>query len=98
MGDLGSIPGLGRSPGGGHGKATPVFLAGDSHGWRSRGESAAELNTAKRLSRARSSSAGNVAAVDLQVHVSFRIRVFVFPNMYPGVEWLGHVVVSFFIS
>ena len=26
MGDLGSIPGLGRSPGGGNGKPTPVFL------------------------------------------------------------------------
>ena len=75
-----------------------MFLAGESHGWRSHGESTAELNTAKRLSRARSSSAVTVAAVDFQVHVSFRIRVFVFPNMYPEVEWLGHVVVSFFIS
>ena len=28
VGDLGSIPGLGRSPGGGHG--TPVFLPGGS--------------------------------------------------------------------
>ena len=26
MGDLGSIPGLGRSPGEGNGKPTPVFL------------------------------------------------------------------------
>ena len=31
--DLGSIPGLGRSPGGGHG--TPVILPGESHGQRS---------------------------------------------------------------
>ena len=29
MGDLGSIPGLGRSPGGGHGP-TPIFLPGES--------------------------------------------------------------------
>ena len=29
-GDRGSIPGLGRSPGGGHGKLTPVFLPGES--------------------------------------------------------------------
>ena len=28
-GDLGSIPELGRSPGGGHGKSTPVFLPGE---------------------------------------------------------------------
>ena len=26
------IPGSGRSPGGGHGKPTPVFLPGKSHG------------------------------------------------------------------
>ena len=31
-GDLGSIPGLGRSPGG---EPTPVFLPGESHGQRS---------------------------------------------------------------
>ena len=29
-GDLGSVPGLGRSPGGGHGKPAPVFLPGES--------------------------------------------------------------------
>jgi len=34
-GDRGSIPGLGRSPGEGHGKPTPVFLPGKSHGRRS---------------------------------------------------------------
>ena len=33
-GDLGSIPGLGRSPGEGNGP-TPVFLPGESHGQRS---------------------------------------------------------------
>jgi len=31
-GDMGSIPGLGRSPGGGKGYPTPVFLPGESHG------------------------------------------------------------------
>ena len=31
LGDPGSIPGLGRSPGEGN---TPVFLPGKSHGWR----------------------------------------------------------------
>ena len=31
-GDPGSIPGQGRSPGGGHGKSTPVFLPGEFHG------------------------------------------------------------------
>ena len=30
--DTGSIPGLGRFPGGGHGNPTPVFLPGESHG------------------------------------------------------------------
>ena len=45
-GDLGSIPGLGKSPGGGYGnplqyswrrkwQSTPVFLPGESHGQRS---------------------------------------------------------------
>ena len=32
--NLGPIPRLERSPGGGHGNATPVFLSGDSHGQR----------------------------------------------------------------
>ena len=32
---IGLIPGLGRSPGGGHGQPTPVFLPGDFHGQRS---------------------------------------------------------------
>ena len=31
-GDLGSIPGLGRSPGEGNDKSTLVFLPGESHG------------------------------------------------------------------
>ena len=31
-GDAGLIPGSGRSPGGGNGKPTPVFLPGESHG------------------------------------------------------------------
>ena len=30
----GSIPGSGRSSGGGHGNPTPVFLFGESHGQR----------------------------------------------------------------
>ena len=34
-GDLGSIPGLGRSPGEGKGLPTPVFLSGEFHGQRS---------------------------------------------------------------
>ena len=34
-GDPGSIPELGRSPGEGDGKPTPVLLPGESHGWRS---------------------------------------------------------------
>ena len=33
--DAGSIAGSGRSPGGGHGDPTPVFLPGESHGQRS---------------------------------------------------------------
>ena len=33
-GDVGSIPGSGRCPGGGHGNTTPVFLPGESHGQR----------------------------------------------------------------
>ena len=34
-GDVGSIPGLGRSPGGWNGHATPVFLLGEVYGQRS---------------------------------------------------------------
>ena len=33
--DIGLIHGLERSPGGGHGKPTPIFLPGESHGQRS---------------------------------------------------------------
>ena len=35
VGDPGSIPGLGRSPGEGNGQSTPVLLPGKSHGQRS---------------------------------------------------------------
>ena len=34
-GDLSSIPGLGRSPGGGRDNPTTVFLPGESHGQKS---------------------------------------------------------------
>ena len=34
-GDSGSIPGLGRFPGGGNGQSIPVLLLGKSHGQRS---------------------------------------------------------------
>ena len=34
-GDMGSIPGSGRSPGVGNGLPTPVFLPGESHGEKS---------------------------------------------------------------
>ena len=34
-GDLGSIPGSGRSPGERNGNPTPVLLPGKSYGWRS---------------------------------------------------------------
>ena len=33
--ETGSIPGSGKSPGGGHDNLTPVFLSGESHGERS---------------------------------------------------------------
>ena len=33
--DMGSIPGSGRSPGGGHGNTLQYFLPGKSHGQRS---------------------------------------------------------------
>ena len=33
--DVSSIPELGRSPGEGHRRSTPVFLPGESHGQRS---------------------------------------------------------------
>ena len=36
-GDLGSIPGLGRSPGGRAWQPTPVLLPGESHGQRNLG-------------------------------------------------------------
>ena len=33
--DMGSIPGLERCPGGGHGQPSLIFLPGESHGQRS---------------------------------------------------------------
>ena len=33
--DVGSFPGSGKSPGGGHGNPTPIFLPGEPHGQRS---------------------------------------------------------------
>ena len=33
--DVGSIPGLGISPGGGHGNPPPILLPGESNGQRS---------------------------------------------------------------
>ena len=39
----------------------------------------------------------NNAAMNIGVHVSFLINVFVFLNIYPGVELLGHMVVLFLI-
>ena len=38
-GDTSPIPGSGRSPGGGNGKPSPVFLLGESHGQRPAGYS-----------------------------------------------------------
>ena len=35
VGDVGSVSGLGSSPGGGHGNPMPVFLSGESHGQKS---------------------------------------------------------------
>ena len=35
VGNLGSIPGLGRSPGEGNGQPTPVFWPGEFHGQKS---------------------------------------------------------------
>ena len=35
VGDLGSIPGLGRSPGGGHGNPRQYYCLENPHGWRS---------------------------------------------------------------
>ena len=49
VGDLGSIPGLGRSPGGREGLPTPVFWPGEFHGlyspWGCK-----ELDTTEQLS------------------------------------------------
>ena len=40
----------------------------------------------------------NNAAVNIRVHVSFQIRVFVFfLEIYPGVELLDHMIVLFLV-
>ena len=49
MGDLGSIPGLGRSPGEGKGYLTPVFWPGEFHG-QSSAWGHKESDTTERLS------------------------------------------------
>ena len=41
-GDMGSIPGSGRTPGGGNGNPTPVFLPGKFHGQRTLGGNVTE--------------------------------------------------------
>ena len=35
------------------------------------------------------------AAINTEVHVSFQAGIFVFSDIYPGVELLGHIVVLF---
>ena len=37
----------------------------------------------------------NNAAMNIKVHMSFQISVFIFFEIYPGVELLNHVVVLF---
>ena len=39
----------------------------------------------------------NNAAVNIGVHVTFQISVFIFFDKYPGVELLGHIVVLFLV-
>ena len=60
VGDMGSIPGFGRSPGGGHGNPHPVFLPGESHGQRSLAGYSPwghkESDTTERLSTAQDNS------------------------------------------
>ena len=41
----------------------------------------------------------NSAATNIRVHLSFQISIFFFfPDTYPGVELLDHVVVLFLVS
>ena len=46
-GNSGLIPGLGRSPGKGNGKPTPVFLPGKSHEQRPGGQQSMELHNSQ---------------------------------------------------
>ena len=39
----------------------------------------------------------NSAAMNIRVHVSFQINVFIFFNIYPGVEFLDYIVVLFLV-
>ena len=39
----------------------------------------------------------NNAAMNIKIHISFQIHVFVFSGIYPGVELLGHVVLIFLV-
>ena len=68
-GDTGSVPGLGRSPGEGNGKPTPVFLTGKSYGERSLVGCSPwghkELDTAERLYKANWQGSGASEAVFL---------------------------------
>ena len=61
--DMGSIPGLGRSPGGGHGNPYPVFLPGESHGWRSL--AGKETRTTEVTSHAHKSSEGSQKTIKI---------------------------------
>ena len=52
LGDAGSIPGSGRSPGGGN-QLVPVFLLGKTHGRRSSPRGHKESDTTEQLNTAR---------------------------------------------
>ena len=38
----------------------------------------------------------NSAVMNIEVNVSLQISVFIFPDIYPGMDLLGHMVVQFF--
>ena len=97
VGDLGSIPGLGRSPGGGHGYPLQYSRLENPHGQKSlAGYSpwgCKELDTTEQLSTAqRRPEPENIEATEEKniVHGSFQIRFKVFHQLVQKYIYMQH--------
>ena len=75
---MGLIPGSGRFPGKGNGKPTPVFLSGESHGWRSLAgfspQDCTESDTAEHIELTIKMNVYNITAVTTVIALCSKIQ------------------------